>query len=175
MAASARYLFCGSTISAVDSHNMPNVNRWCELISIRLYDHAGKDLCPIAKISWAQRPQGNQDTSALFNGRIWPSQDFAVWDTENGDMHNGMRLVEIIFDHPTVISRGVVLTTNCESFGTNPRIERYNGQSFVKHLTTTPQGGLTVKYVAANSPISSFPHKTPPVSKDGEEVAVVEA
>ena len=90
-------------------------------------------------------------------------------------MHNGMRLVEITFASPVDVQRAVVLTTNTESFGTNPRIERYDGQTFVKHLTTTTSGGLTVKYLAGNSPISSYPQKSPPVHRDGEEVQVVEA
>lgn len=111
---SQRFTFVGSTLSVVDSHDEPQINRWCELISIRLYDSQGVDVSAAAKVSWAQRPAGNQDPSALTNRRTWPSQPFAVWDTENGDMHNGMRLVEIIFPTPVDITRAVVLTTNTE-------------------------------------------------------------
>ena len=60
------------------------------------------------------------------------------------------------------------------SFGTNPRVERFDGKTFVKHLTSTSTGGLTIKYLASNSSVSSYPQRSPPVRRDGEEVQVVE-
>ncbi|GMH98778.1 hypothetical protein TrST_g11139 [Triparma strigata] len=168
----SRYCFVGATLDLKASNEEPKVNHWCELSSLRLFDASGKNVAPlVSRISFTQKPDGNQDPNKLVNGRTWPEQEFSCW--ENGKhLHNGCRLVEFQFAADVDIVRCVCLTTNCESFGTNPRVEKWNGSNWVTYLHTSKGGGLSVRYLAANSPIGGYPGSVLRVNRDGEEAVM---
>ena len=67
-------------------------------------------------------------------------------------MHNGVPLVEFTFGEDLGLVRAELLTTNTNSFGTNPAIHMWHADDWSPHLSCERDKGLAVLYVHCTSP-----------------------
>ena len=126
-------------------------------MAARVSHSSSSNVAAEATIRWLLKPTGNQDVRALVNGVLWPKESFASWDCEDGQAHNGAGLVEFEFAADVAIVRAELLTTNTNSFGTNPSVQVWRRDCWSPLLSCQPKGGLSVLYLAANSPVDSWP------------------
>ena len=106
------YRLIGSTSGAPWGN--PN---WFELSEVELFDQNDLRVSPNFEIKTAL--QGGNGAN-IQSGQKWPSEGFSVWTPYSA--FAGQALVE--WDGGFDLTRASLWTTNVESFGTNPRIEK---------------------------------------------------
>ena len=91
---------------------------WFELSELRLFNEAGENVAPQARVELLLQPSNPDDASMINDDLFWGSGGhFVVWQNEHA--FHGRDLVKLTFSSPQSITGAELYSTNYESFGTD--------------------------------------------------------
>ena len=91
---------------------------WFELSELRLFNEAGENVAPQARVELLLQPSNPDDAGMVNDDLFWGSGGhFVVWQNEHA--FHGRDLVKLTFSSPQSITGAELYSTNYESFGTD--------------------------------------------------------